>query len=290
VGDLSASVQLQLNALRDGPATANYAIDSRFANSASLALNATMLGGMSLSYIATLSFTNVHSVASQWGTTGLGRVHVSPGSSTNPGYIEFLTPDGTRRGYIGWQSNTPNKLTITGETIWGWDFPTNSGAAPTIGGNAILHTASSLAASQLTGTVPLASISLESIQQHQANITAGNATQATTATTASNALALQGISPAITDNSTSVVVRSNDGFIFGTYFNSSASIEGETPALDRVFAGYDAFIRPIAPSTFGSHIQTRNITGRTGTNKTLAAGSGPPSLSGSTNGDLFYYY
>lgn len=38
--DLSASVQLQLNQLRDGTATANAAINSRYANSASLALYA----------------------------------------------------------------------------------------------------------------------------------------------------------------------------------------------------------------------------------------------------------
>lgn len=38
--DLSASVQLQLNQLRDGTATANAAVNSRYANSASLALYA----------------------------------------------------------------------------------------------------------------------------------------------------------------------------------------------------------------------------------------------------------
>ncbi len=37
VGDLSASVQLQINQLRDGSATANNAINSRYANSASFA-------------------------------------------------------------------------------------------------------------------------------------------------------------------------------------------------------------------------------------------------------------
>src|SRR6185312_12307842 len=37
--DLSASVQLQLNQLRDGSATANFAVSSRYANSASVAAN-----------------------------------------------------------------------------------------------------------------------------------------------------------------------------------------------------------------------------------------------------------
>jgi hypothetical protein len=40
LGDLSASVQVQLNTLRDGSATANNAVNSRFANSASIALYA----------------------------------------------------------------------------------------------------------------------------------------------------------------------------------------------------------------------------------------------------------
>lgn len=55
MNDLSASVQLQLNQLRDGSATANNAINSRFANSASLAtLATTALTANSASY-ATLA-------------------------------------------------------------------------------------------------------------------------------------------------------------------------------------------------------------------------------------------
>jgi len=55
-------------------------------------------------------------------------------------------------------------------------------------------------------------------------------------------------------------------------------------------SGSDGYTRPCEIGHVGGYMEARNITGRSGTRKTLASGSGPPSLSGSTNGDLFYYY
>src|SRR6185295_11086589 len=56
LNDLSASVQLQLNQLRDGSATANFAVNSRYANSASVAAN---IGLIPASRVADLNATNV---------------------------------------------------------------------------------------------------------------------------------------------------------------------------------------------------------------------------------------
>ena len=50
---------------------------------------------------------------------GLGRVGLRAGSAANPGYVEFFTPEGTRRGYIGWQ-DPGNSLAIVAEAGWQW--------------------------------------------------------------------------------------------------------------------------------------------------------------------------
>lgn len=73
--DLSASVQLQLNQLRDGSATANNAVNSRYANSASLALTANSASYAALAgtaALATLALTaNSASYAVLAGTSTL---------------------------------------------------------------------------------------------------------------------------------------------------------------------------------------------------------------------------
>jgi hypothetical protein len=50
---------------------------------------------------------------------GFGQVGLRVGSTLNPGYVEFFTPEGTRRGYIGWQ-NPDNHLVIVSEAGWSW--------------------------------------------------------------------------------------------------------------------------------------------------------------------------
>ncbi|MCA3244058.1 MAG: hypothetical protein INF43_01970 [Alphaproteobacteria bacterium] len=63
-----------------------------------------------------------------------GRVGLEPGSVTNPGYMQFFTPDGTRRGYIGWQFAT-NRLGIIGENGWSYNF----NITPEVNGSAVWH-------------------------------------------------------------------------------------------------------------------------------------------------------
>lgn len=62
VNDLSASAQAQLNALRDGTATALNAVSARFANSASLALN---IGSVPAAQVPALNVGNVFTANQQ---------------------------------------------------------------------------------------------------------------------------------------------------------------------------------------------------------------------------------
>ena len=48
-----------------------------------------------------------------------GSVGLVPGDLANPGYVEFRTADGIRRGYAGWQSGA-KQLLLSGETGWTW--------------------------------------------------------------------------------------------------------------------------------------------------------------------------
>lgn len=54
-------------------------------------------------------------------TPGNGRVELAAGSSSNPGYVAFLSADGTRRGFIGWQYGT-NNLAVMSENGWNYNF------------------------------------------------------------------------------------------------------------------------------------------------------------------------
>jgi hypothetical protein len=289
LGDLSASVQLQLNQLRDGSATANNALYANSASYAANAGNAIAVGGFSHSDVAVLARTIDQTFAGAViikATGSIGSVGLRTGSTSYPGYVEYKTPDGTRRGFIGF-GNSNNRLQIVGENNWGWDF--SGSVAPAYNGNLLLHTASSLPAPNLSGAVPNACIPLSAVQQHQASLSVGSASTATTATTAGNANTVGGYAPSESATGGTVAARTSNGYLYAAYFNQSSP--AEAAAVDHVITTQgDAFFRKITLANFGAQLQARNITGRTGTAKNLAAGSGPPSLSGSTNGDLFYYY
>jgi hypothetical protein len=289
LGDVSASVQLQLNQLRDGSATANNALYANSASHAAVAGNALAVGGFSHSDVAVLARvadqTFVGAIVIKT-SSAVGSAALRPGSSSNPGYVEFRTAEGTRRGFVGFGSGT--RLLFQAENNWGFDF--SGSVAPTIAGNAILHAASQLPATNLVGSVPNASVPLSAVQQHQGSLAVASATTASSASTASNAGAVNGYGASEAAAGSTVVARTAAGYAYATYFNQTSSNEGGTPTSVMVITGSDGFLRKMVPSTFGSQIAAQNISGRTGTAKNLAAGSGPPSLGGSTNGDFFYYY
>jgi hypothetical protein len=213
LNDLSASVQLQLNQLRDGSATANNAINSRFANSASLALTAN-----SASYAALASYAQSASYANFAGTAV--------------------------------QANTAN-----------------SASYAALAGHATTATDADTADSALF---------------------ANNAALANSAISASSAATLQNFAPAVTPEVNSVVVRNSAGYVFGTYFNQNSSIDSDSGDSINSFVvtRADAYFRRVSPSLAGQSLSAQNISGRTGTTKTLSS-SAP---SGGSNGDIWYQY
>lgn len=299
LNDVSKSVQYQLNELRDGSATANNAINSRFANSASIAGDARALGGVSASYVAAVSYTNVFAVVQQFGgspfggsgTAAVGFTRIFPGNSAAPGYVAFYTADGTRRGYIGFTDGA-NNLQFAAENGWRFEF---SGSLPMYENSPLMYQGGPISASNInSGSIPDARVPLSAVQQHQASLNVNSALtagSATTATTASNANAVNGYAASEAATGSTVAARNSAGYLFAQYFNQGSG-NSENPAVSQIMVtnGGDGFLRKASAAHLGQYLSCQNITGRAGTNKTLASGSGPPSLSGSTNGDLFYYY
>jgi hypothetical protein len=96
LNDLSASVQLQLNDLRDGTATANNAINARYANSASVASNALSLGGFAAAAYPRLTAGNAFTSLNYFaGNDETLRLH-----GTNPYITWYNASQSTRYGYI----------------------------------------------------------------------------------------------------------------------------------------------------------------------------------------------
>jgi hypothetical protein len=228
LGDLSASVQLQLNQLRDGSATANNAL---YANSASLAL-----------YANSASFASIAATANSASYAALAGQAAS---------ASFATLAAT--------ANSASYATLAGT------------AAVAIQATLAL-TANSASYAALAGT-------------------AANATNATDANSASSASTLRGVAPSAAADASTIVQRNASGDAFVRYINqSSTNSESISVGAVMVVQANDGYLRKVTPARLGLYTEARNITGRSGTAKTLASGSGPPSLSGSSNGDLFYYY
>lgn len=228
LNDVSASVQSQLNQLRDGSATVNNAL---YANSASFAAFA--------GQVASASFAIVAGLANSASYAALA------GHAQSASFASFAA--------------TANSAS----------FATTAGRA--------------LSVSFATTAAHARSASFAT--------TAASATNATDANSASSAALLAGFSPSTTDTGSTVAVRNSSGDVFVRYINSSAA-PSSSLSVGHVFVmqNADGYARPCTIGRVGEYMEARNITGRTGTRKILASGSGPPSLTGSTNGDLFFYY
>jgi hypothetical protein len=234
VNDVTQSVQLQLNNLRDGSATANAAVNSRYANSASLAL-----------YANSASFALIAATANSASYATLA------GQASSASYATLAAT-----------ANSASYAALAGNANYA-----NSASYAAIAGTAATATTATTATSATT------------------------AGSATTATTASNANALSGLSASTAAGANTIAARDSNGHLFAGYFNqSSSNNENPTPSQVIVTNGSDNYLRKSSLANLGGNLSSQNITGRTGTSKTLTSGSGPPSLSGSSNGDLFYYY
>jgi hypothetical protein len=218
LGDVSQSVQLQLNNLRDGSATVNFA---KFANSASFATLAT--------HAASASYA------------------VSAGAA---------------------------QTALTANSA---SFATLAGFAQSASYAAIAGTAATAQSAATASNADNAAV-------------AQNAVFADTCTSASSAATLAGAAADDAATANTVARRTAGGHLYAVNFNQNSGLDNVSVGHVACMTELDGFWRVNTAANLGAYMDARNITGKSGTAKTLASGTGPPSLVGSTNGDTFWYY
>lgn len=264
LNDLSASVQLQLNQLRDGSATANNAVNARFANSASMAAN---IGSIPAARVPDLAATNVFSAAE-----AIRLQNSAP-------LLSFYKASGlTRMGYVQLQDGTG--LILSNEQNGPIYLYTNSVLRVTIGADGTV-----VIPGAITGTISNATTADNATTATTAT-NAANATIAAFATSAGSAALLSGLAPSDTVGNNTIAQRNSSGELFASYFNQGSN-NNETIAVSQfvVTDGSDYF-RKTSAANAGIYISGQNISGRSGTTKTLSS-SAP---TGGFNGDIWYQY
>jgi hypothetical protein len=239
LNDVSASVQLQLNTLRDGSATVYNAL---YANSASFAANsnnALSLGGAAAALYARRD--QQITISAVWSFQGSNETIRLVGTNN---YIAFYAANGsTRLGYI---------QVVGGSTLV---INNDQGAVNLLGTNIFFNSSNQI--------------------WHSGNDGPGSGL---------NADLLHGLTPTIAAVGNTVVTRHTAGYIFATYFNQDSS-ETENPNIASMFVSSgDGYLRKATPAYVGSQIQTRNITGKAGTAKTIST----TTPSGGVDGDIWY--
>jgi hypothetical protein len=257
LGDLSASVQVQLNNLRDGSATANNAL---YANSASFATSAN--SAANLAGVPAASYARRDQVNS----ISFNVVIVSGNSGQAPGTgAGFLQLNNTSSGWGGMTFRR------TGDTI-----------------AEIAETAGSITNGALAFSMMLNNAWVTAMVLSPSTFTyngftiwhAGNDGE----NSGLNADLLDGYNASEVANGNTVVARTAQGYAYATYFNQSSS-ENENPNVTSVIVSSgDGFFRKATPAYLGTLMQTRNITGKSGTAKTVS-GAAP---AGGQDGDIWY--
>jgi hypothetical protein len=282
VGDLSASVQSQFNALRDGPATANFAVNARFANSAS---HAEFLGGVSASGFARLGSINTFTAQQRIGATASG---------------VQLGARGADYGGVGCNVNFDSAEGV-------YKYLANDVASLILfrsDGVQYLHAASGVAAATISfsvvfeatasgfffrgGNVNQANFAASASQATVAAtaISASFATFATTCTSASSAATLAGISPSAAQTASTIAQRDGSGNLYAVNFVQAAGLDNVSVGHVACMTNLDGQWRANTLANLGAYLEARNITGRTGIAKTLSTST----PSGGSNGDVWYRY
>jgi hypothetical protein len=271
LNDLSASVQLQLNQLRDGSATANFAVNARYANSAS---TAAFIGTIPASRVPDLAAVNAFSELLFIQRAGTSRL-----------YLKDLTAASDQKTWaLGSSGGLFEIFTVNdaGNGVANILSVTRSGAVPqvlTIAAPVINLTGA------ITGTISNATSAASATNATNAT----NATFANTAafaTSAGSSTLLSGLAPSDVGAANTIAQRNSSGYLFASYFNQSSS-EGEAGTITSfgTFQG-DNYLRKATPAQVGAQLETRNISGRTGVTKTLSSST----PSGGSNGDIWYQY
>lgn len=274
VGDLSASAQAQLNALRDGSATANNAIYANSASYAASAGSAANLAGVAASDYARQSQQNTFT-ANQFIVNNTPILSIRDTGVADPdaqiwawvsGGSTFL---GTayNAGFAGgsnWLSVLRSGSTISSITLAGTTINLTGTVNATVS-NAL--TANSASYAVLAGTAAAAAF-------------------ATTCTSASSAQTLAGLSGSTVGNANTVALRDASGHIYCENVNQSSPINDVSVGHIACMTNLDGFWRKNTVANVGTYLEARNITGRTGIAKTLSSST----PSGGSNGDIWYRY
>lgn len=231
LNDVSASVQLQINTLRDGSATVYNAL---YANSASFAVNANnalSLGGVAAASFARRDVANTFAAAQVFNVSS-ETIRIAGG---NNDFISFYnSAQSTRYGYI--QMVVGGALLISNEQAGKHINLLNNGGALLFNSNIVWHAANDGIGSGLDADL------LDGREGSESAI--GSTAVLRTAAGYINATYFNMSASPINENPNvqSIVVTNGDGYL-----------------------------RNATPAYLGSQMQARNITGKAGTQKTLSS-------------------
>lgn len=268
VGDLSASVQGQLNALRDGPATANYAIQCRSASFASVAANALSLGGVVAASYARQDAVNGFVTGQAFSHASRVDVILNAGGTRSSDSFDLINDTANGISWILQRGNKPIYLATNGITRL-----------------AINADGTITAAGLITGTITTAQVASTAATAATAT-SAATATFANTCTSASSAATLGGYAADDSVSVNTVARRNSNGDVYARYFNQTSGQDNQSVGHIACMTGLDGYWRPNSVANLGNYLEARNITGRSGIAKTLST-SAP---SGGVNGDIWYKY
>jgi hypothetical protein len=257
LADLSASVQLQLNNLRDGSATVHNSLYANSASYAGSAGSAANLAGVPAANYARRDLTNSISA----------NVYVI---GANSGVAA-----GTGAGFL-----------ILDNTSSGWGGMTFRRAGNTVA--EIAEIANSGSNGALTFSMQVAGVWFTALVLSPTTFTyngntiwhAGN----DGVDSGLNADLLDGYNASEVANGSTIMARTGQGYAYATYFNQSSN-EQENPNVTSVIVSSgDGFFRKATPAYLGTLMQTRNITNKAGTAKTVSSAA----PAGGIDGDIWY--
>lgn len=271
VGDLSASVQAQINALRDGSATVNYA---KYANSAS---NATYLQGVGLSTLARLDSQNTFTQSRPFIFSQSSAYFAWHVNSVETAYIQHNASDAM---YF-----------VTAQTIPMRFYTANQQRMVIDSDGTVLMYGALTVSGTITGTITNAvnasfATTASTASTATTATTAATATIASTCTSASSAALLSGYAAAEGATADTIVKRTAAGYVFANYFNQNSTPESQSIGHVACMTNTDGYWRTTPVAFVGTYLETRNITGRSGVAKTLSTST----PSGGSNGDIWYRY
>lgn len=264
LNDVSASVQLQLNQLRDGSATANNAL---FANSASVAAN---VGGIPAARVPDLA-------ASPNTLTGGEPIRFT---NTNAFFSWYIS--GVRQGFV--QAGPALGMALVTETSLPFQVYTSNTLRMTISPDGSVAFTGPIAGHISSASYAVSAGTAATATNATNATTAATATFANTCTSASSAAALGGFTSDDAAGPATIARRTAAGHLYAVNFNQTSGLDNVSVGHVACMTNLDGFWRVNSLANLGAYLEARNITGRTGIAKTLSTST----PSGGSNGDIWY--